>query len=145
MRSVPMRLVPMLVALWLCLPFLCDGQDADLKRRTSESEAARNRLERRTTLDIEVTDSAGKAVHGLPQNTFMLSDNGETKPFTSFLEIDGRTVQPPVEAILLLDAMNATFEDVGLMRQGVDAFLRQNGGQLPFAVSIVFLRIRGSS
>ena len=38
-----------------------------------------------------------------------------------------------------MDAMNATFEDVGIIRQGVDAFLRQDGGHLPLRVSIVFL------
>jgi VWFA-related protein len=114
-----------------------------LTRRTPESEAARTRLERQITLDIEVADSAGNAVRGLSQNDFVLLDKGDAKPLTSFQEIDGRTVQPPVEAILLLDEMNATFEDVGILRQGIDAFLRQDGGRLPLPVSIVFLTDTG--
>jgi len=41
--------------------------------------------------------------------------------------------------ILLLDTMNASFQDVVIERQGIDAFLRKNGGHLAFSVSIVFL------
>ena len=93
--------------------------------QTNESEAARIKLERRITLDIEVADSTGKAVRGLSQNDFVVTDNGEPKSLTSFQEIDGRTVQPPVEAILLIDAMNATFEDVGIIgRESTRFFAR---------------------
>jgi hypothetical protein len=60
-------------------------------------------LERQITLDIEVTDPTGNSVRGLSENSFVLKDNGETKPLTSFQEIDGRTSQPPVEAILLVE------------------------------------------
>jgi VWFA-related protein len=119
------------------------AQDPELHRRTPESEAARARLERRITLDIEVADSTGKAVRGLSQNDFVLLDKGDPKPLTSFQEIDGRSVPPPVEAILVLDAMNATFEDVGIMRQGIDAFLHQDGGRLPLPVSIALLTDTG--
>jgi VWFA-related protein len=119
------------------------AQDPELQRRTPASEAARANLERRITLDIEVADATGKAVRGLSQNDFVLLDKGEPKPLTSFQEMDGRSVPPPVEAILVLDAMNATFEDVGIMRQGIDAFLRQDGGRLPLPVSIVFLTDTG--
>ncbi|HTF71036.1 MAG TPA: VWA domain-containing protein [Edaphobacter sp.] len=138
-----MRSVPMFVAFCLCLTPILGAQEPELNRRTPESEAARSKLELRITLDIVVADSTGKAVHGLAQNDFRLIDNGETKLLTSFQEIDGRTAQPPVEAILLLDAMNATFEDVGIMRQGIDAFLKQDGGRLPLPVSIAFLTETG--
>jgi hypothetical protein len=114
------------MAVGLFSPLILVAQDAGLNRRTPESEAARIKLERRITLDIEVADSTGNAVRGLSQNDFVVLDKGDPKPLTSFQEIDGRTVQPPVEAILL-DAMNATLEDVGIMRQGIDAFLRQDG------------------
>ena len=75
-------------------------------------------------------------MRGLSQNDFVVTDNGEPKSLTSFQEIDGRTVQPPVEAILLIDAINATFEDVGIMRQGIDAFLRQDGGPCTEAANV---------
>jgi hypothetical protein len=131
----PLRLAPVITAVCLFLPLILGAQDPGLNRRTPESEAARIKLERRVTLDIEVADSTGNAVRGLSQNDFVLLDKGDPKPLTSFQEIDGRTVQPPVEVILLLDAMNATFEDVGIMRQGIDAFLRQDGGRLPLPLS----------
>jgi VWFA-related protein len=137
------RSVPVIIAVCLFLPLILGAQDPELSRRTPESEAARTKLERRITLDIEVADSTGKAVRGLSQSDFVLLDNGGPKPLTSFHEIDGPTVQPPVQAILLLDAMNATHEDAGIMRQGIDAFLRQDGGHLPLPVSIALLTDTG--
>ena len=131
------------MAVGLFVPLILGAQDAELNRRTPESEAARIKLERRITLDIEVADSTGNAVRGLSQNDFVLLDKGDPKPLASFQEIDGRNAQPPVEVILLLDDMNATFEDVGIMRQGIDAFLRQDGGRLPLPVSIVLLTDTG--
>jgi VWFA-related protein len=137
------RSTPVIMAVCLFVPLILGAQDPELNRRTPESEAAKAKLERRITLDIEVADSSGKAVHGLAQNDLVVIDNGQPKSLTSFQEMDGRNVQPPVEAILLLDAMNATFEDVGIMRQGIDAFLRQDGGRLPLPVSIVLLTDTG--
>jgi VWFA-related protein len=142
-EEAPLRLAPVITAIGLFVPMILGAQDAELHKRTPESEDARIKLERRITLDIEVADSTGNAVRGLSQNDFVVIDNGETKSLTSFQEMDGGNAQPPVEAILLLDAMNATFEDVGIMRQGIDAFLRQDGGRLPLQVSIVFLTDTG--
>jgi VWFA-related protein len=45
----------------------------------------------------------------------------------------------PTEVILVLDTMNASFQDVVIERQGIDAFLRKNGGHLAFPISVVFL------
>jgi VWFA-related protein len=142
-EEAPLRLAPVVTAVCLFLPLIIGAQDPELQRRTPKSEAARVNSERRITLDIEVADSTGKAVRGLAQNDFVVLDNGESRSLTSFQEMDGRSVPPPVEAILLLDAMNATFEDVGIMRQGIDAFLRQDGGRLPLPVSIVLLTDTG--
>jgi VWFA-related protein len=53
--------------------------------------------------------------------------------------VDGMTAQPPVEIILVLDTVNTPFNDVAIQRQEMEKFLRQNNGQLPLPVSIVFL------
>ena len=113
-----MHLAPAVTVACLFVPLILVAQDRELNRPTPESEAARIKLERRITLNTEVADPTGKAVRGLPQNDLVLLDKGDRKPLTSFQEIVGRAVQPPVEAILLLDAMNVTFEDVGIMRHG---------------------------
>jgi hypothetical protein len=39
--------------------------------------------------------------------------------------------------------MNASLQDVVIERQGIEAFLRQNGGHLALPVSIVFLADTG--
>ena len=113
-----MHLAPAVTVACLFVPLILVAQDRELNRPTPESEAARIKLERRITLNTEVADPTGKAVRGLPQNDLVLLEKGYRNPLTSFQEIVGRAVQPPVEAILLLDAMNVTFEDVGIMRHG---------------------------
>jgi len=95
-EEAPLRLAPVITAIGLFVPMILGAQDAELHKRTPESEDARIKLERRITLDIEVADSTGNAVHGLAQNDFVAIDNGEPRSLTSFQEIDGRTVQPPV-------------------------------------------------
>ncbi len=133
----------MMLAFCLFVPLMLGAQDPALKKRTPESLAAKAESDLHVTLDIEVADSQGKAVQGLSASDFVLKDNGEPKPLTSFREVDGSAGQPPVEVILLLDAMNSSFEDVAIMRQGIDAFLRQNGGHLQVPVAIVFLTDMG--
>jgi len=134
-----MRPLPLIVTLGLCAVVSLQAQSTPgLVQRTPEPEAARQQLDRRITLDIQVTDSAGKLIGGLNANDFTLLDQGEPRPPASLQEIRGGDSQP-AEAVLVVDAMNATFEDVGIIRQGVDAFLRQDGGHLPLRVSIVFL------
>jgi VWFA-related protein len=136
--------VRLLIVLCLCVALTVKAQDTALIRRTPESEAARVQHDRHITLDIEVADGAHKPLTGLAQSDFTLLDNGARKPLTSFQEIDAHTTHSPTEAVLVFDAMNATFEDAGIMRQGIDAFLRQNGGRLPLPVSILFLTDTGS-
>jgi VWFA-related protein len=114
-----------------------------LIKRTPESVEQTRRSERRVTLDVQVTDASGKALSGLGQQDVTLLDNGQPRTVTSFREISGAGEPAPAEAILLLDTMNASFQDVVIERQGIEAFLRQNGGRLALPVSIVFLADTG--
>jgi VWFA-related protein len=115
----------------------------ELLHRTPDSVEQEQRALRHITLDVVVTDPTGKAIGDLQQQDFTLLDNAKPLPVTSFREIEGRTAQPADEAILLIDAMNPTFQDVILERQGVEKYLRQNGGHLTLPVSIVFLSDAG--
>jgi VWFA-related protein len=110
-----------------------------LIRRTPEEVEQARRLERRVTLDVQVTDTSHKPVSGLQQQDLTLLDSGVPQALTSFREIDGSSGAAPAEVILLLDTTNASFQDVVIERQGIEAFLRQNGGHLVLPVSIVFL------
>ncbi len=139
-----MRAAYLLSAIVLFLTLPLGAQQTGLTVRTPEGEAARRHLEGRLTLDLQVTNAKGQAVHGLTLSDLRLSDNGAPRDLTSLHEIAGRTSQPPVEAILILDAMNASFESVGILRQGVDRFLKQDGGHLPIPISLVFLTDTGT-
>jgi VWFA-related protein len=114
-----------------------------LTKRTPENVEQTRRSERRVTLDVQVTDASGTPVSGLEQQDLTLLDDGHPQTITSFREISGSSVPPPAEAILLLDTMNASSADVVIERQGIDKFLRQNGGHLALPVSIVFLADTG--
>jgi VWFA-related protein len=136
-----------LVLIYLATAFVACSVKAQttggLIKRTPESAEQARRSERRVTLDVQVTDVSGKAVSGLGQQDLTLFDNGHPQTLTSFREIGGTDVPAPTEAILLLDTMNASLEDVVIERQGIDKFLRQNGGHLALPVSIVFLADTG--
>ena len=93
-----------------------------LVKRTPESAEQMRQSERRVTLDVQVTDDSGKPVSGLRQQDFTLLDNGQPTTLTSFQERDGgSSTTAPAEVILLLDTMNATFQDVVIERQGIES------------------------
>ncbi len=106
-----------------------------------------NQGEGRIKIDVVVTDSSGHHAPGLDLKDFTLLDNDQPVKSLSFQAIDG-TVQkanPPVEVILLIDAMNVGFSNVALQRQAMETFLRQNGGHLAQPVSIFELTNDGVS
>jgi VWFA-related protein len=142
-----MRWARHLVLIYVAIVIGCCSVEAQesgqLIRRTPEDIEQTKQSERRVTLDVQVVDASGKPVSGLGQQDLTLLDNGHPQKVTSFREIEGSGAQAPTEAILLLDTMNASFQDVVIERQGIEAFLRQNGGHLALPVSLVFLSDTG--
>jgi len=114
-----------------------------LHRRPIQNLDQARKADRHITLNVVVTDTSDKPVPGLQQSDFQILDNGQPQKIASFRAIAGRTTQPPVEVILLLDTMNPSFQDVAIERQGIDKFLHQNDGRLTLPVSIVFLADSG--
>jgi VWFA-related protein len=110
-----------------------------LIQRTPAVVEEQRKAEHHITLDVAVSDPSGKPVGDLVQQNFQLFDNAQPQPITSFRKVEGRTAEPPVEIILLLDTVNTPFNDVAIQRQEMEKFLRQNNGQLSLPVSIVFL------
>jgi VWFA-related protein len=96
-------------------------------------------------LDVVVSDSTGKSVTGLEPWNFKLLDNGSTRKILSFRSFDGVAVKPnpPVEVILLIDTVNLPFQQVAFVRQGLERFLRKNGGHLTQPVSLFLLTSTG--
>lgn len=92
-------------------------------------------------LDVVVTDKSGKPIPGLALTDFTLLDNNQPARILSFHAYPATAQQPdpPVEAILLFDTVNTTFDTVSYTRQQVENFLRANGGHLPLPVLLAWL------
>ena len=96
------------------------------------------------SLPVVATDMAGLPVSGLHAADFTLLDNGKAQTITSVHSLQGRATVPPTEVILVLDAVNAAFQPLGLARQGIDKYLRRDGGHLPLPTSVVFFSDSGA-
>ncbi|MGD0731429.1 MAG: VWA domain-containing protein [Terracidiphilus sp.] len=108
----------------------------------------------RMQLDVVVTDKSGKPVSGLEPADFTLLDDKLPAKILSLhaVEATNQPADPPAEAILLIDAVNLPFQQVAIERQGIEKFLRENGGRLAVPVAIdlftdegVKVRIKHSS
>ena len=99
----------------------------------------------RIKLDVVVTGKSGSPVSGLELKDFTLVDNKQTQKILAFQAVDGAAAAtaPPVEAILLIDTVNATFQQVAIAREQIDKFFRQNGGHLAQPVSIFLFTNEG--
>jgi VWFA-related protein len=103
------------------------------------------------TLDVAVTDHAGKAVRGLTEKDFTVLTNGRPQDILSFQASGGgvatTNVQPagqPVKIILLVDEVNTNFSRVAYEREQIKIFLQQNGGRLDRPVSMAFFSDKGT-
>ena len=88
------------------------------------------------TLDAVVTPRSGVPVPNLQQGDFTLLDNKATRSLTSLKAFTAK--QEPAEVVLVVDAVNTTFQNVAFERDQIDRFLRANGGHLahPTALTI---------
>jgi VWFA-related protein len=96
---------------------------------------------RRIEIDVVVTNKSGAPVSGLQQQDFTLLDDKQPQKIQSFLAFDESTAAatPPQQVILLVDAVNISYTNLGMERLQLAKFLQQNGGQLPLPTSFVFL------
>jgi VWFA-related protein len=120
-----------------------DGQAPKLVHRTPEVVKQTAKAKHRVHLDVVVTDASGHPVSRLQQSDFTVLDRDLPQPIQSFRAVDGLTAEAPVEIVLVLDTMNTSFQQMAMVRQGVERFLRQNGGHLALPVSAVFLTDTG--
>src|ERR1700685_3493189 len=82
--------------------------------------------DRQITLDVQATDKSGAAVRGLQKQDFTLLDDKQPKTILSFRALDGgagAATDPPVEMVLVVDAVNTSFEAVGVERHELKKFL----------------------
>lgn len=99
------------------------------------------------TLDVQVTDKSGKPIRGLLQQDFTVLDDQRPAELLSFRAVDvaaNQPADPPVEIVLVLDAVNTSFNGVSYERDQVKKFLLQNGGNLAWPVSLVIFSETGT-
>lgn len=73
----------------------------------------------RISLDVLVADGAGKPTAGLEPTDFTLLDNSQPRKILGFRRTDGiagNRYDPPVEVIIVLDAINLPYQAVTLQR-----------------------------
>jgi VWFA-related protein len=94
--------------------------------------------DRQITLDVRVTDKSGAPIQGLQQSDFTLLDNNHPASIASFAAVGTATPDnPPVEVLVVIDAINIPFVTVGSERSQVRSFLVQNGGELLHPLSLL--------
>jgi VWFA-related protein len=92
---------------------------------------------RTISVDVVVAPKSGEPVSGLQAKDFTVLDQGKPEAITNFQAFDGK--KEPVEVILLIDAVNAGFQEVSQERGQIDTYLRGNGGALaePMALAVL--------
>jgi VWFA-related protein len=120
-------------------------QNVDLKAKTDAPAASTGR---QISLDVQVTDNKGEPIRGLQQQDFTVLDGKETQKIVSFHALGGETAssaEPPVEVILVIDAVNPTPTAPGMVRDGVKKFLLRNDGQLAQPMSLAIFGRNGTA
>ena len=92
-------------------------------------------------IPVHVETNKGVPVPGLKQSDFTVFDNKHPVQITSFAELGAQKQQ--VEAILVFDAINATFESVTDEKDGVANFLRNIGPKFPLPMAVAVLTSEG--
>jgi VWFA-related protein len=92
-------------------------------------------------LDVVVTSKPGQPVTGLEQKDFTLLDDKTPREITSFEAVDVQ--KEPVQAILLIDAVNTGYTEISQERIQIDKFLRANGGKLALPTTLAVFGDQG--
>jgi VWFA-related protein len=97
------------------------------------------------TLDVVVAGKAGAPVSGLQAADFTLLDNNSPQTLSSFQAVNGLIAKadPPVELILVLDALNSGIVTMDKARQSLSSLFREDGGMLALPTSLIVLSDQG--
>ncbi len=101
--------------------------------------------EGRIQLDVLVTTKQGGPVAGLDPKDFIVLDNKKSQSILSFRPVDvaPQKADPEAQVILLLDLLNASFEQAGVVALQMTKYLQQNGGHLAYPTSIAIISDQG--
>jgi len=96
----------------------------------------------RIYLDVVVTPKSGPPVANLQQQDFTILDNKTPQHPTSFKALGGS--REPIEVVLVIDAVNTSYQNLSYERGEIDKFLRANGGHLPQPTTLAFFTDTGT-
>ncbi len=113
------------------------AQTPTLKTRTREEREREYQASRRMTLNVQVTDSAGKPVTDLDPHDFTVLDNLQPRKLAAFHPIDGEAMNDATQIVILLDAVNSTAPALEAEKAGIFKFLAKSRGPLPYPTSFV--------
>jgi VWFA-related protein len=93
------------------------------------------------TLDITVTNKSGAAIPNLQQSDFTILVNKLPQPILAFHPVD--TTKEPLSVILVLDAVNTSYQEIAFERGQLETFLSAADGQLAHPTTIAILTDKG--
>jgi VWFA-related protein len=97
------------------------------------------------SLDVQVTDKSGLPVRGLQKQDFTLLDDKQPQNILSFQAVDeGATPDRPAEIVLVVDAVNTSFQAITYARSELKKFLLHDGGKLAEPTSLIFFTDAGT-
>jgi VWFA-related protein len=88
-------------------------------------------------LDVVVTAKSGPPLSDLHLQDFTVLDNEVPQAIRSFEAVDGR--RAPVEVVLLIDVVNTRSENLDMLRDGIDRFLKADEGRLTYPTMVAIL------
>ena len=128
----PVGLVVLALAAQLAL-----AQYPTLKTRPKEDRDRQFQESHRITLNVQVTDNAGKPVTDLDARDFTLFDNHQPRRLAAFHAIDGEALNDATEIVIVLDAVNSPTAALEAEKNGIFKYLAQSHSALPYPMSFV--------
>ena len=113
------------------------AQYPTLKTRTKEDRERQFQASHRITINVQVTDDAGKPVTDLDAKDFTILDNHQPRKLAAFHPIDGEAMNDATEVIILLDAVNSSTPALEAAKNGIFKYLAQSHSALPYPTSFV--------
>lgn len=95
------------------------------------------------TLDVVVNNKSGVPVAGLQQGDFTILDNKQPQKILLFEAVGQTAPSTGPEIVLIVDAVNTGFSQIGYERDQIAKFLQQDAGRLSHPVSIGFFADSG--
>jgi VWFA-related protein len=124
------------VGSFLLATLLCAAA-ASAQQNSAPTEAGKGRIH----LDVVVTRKSGPPVSELRPQDFTLLDNQVPQTIRSFKAVTGR--EAPLKVLLVIDAVNAGYEEVAYERNQIRKFLREDQGHLAYPTALTMSSDQG--